>query len=66
MGFSRQDYWSGLSGSPPGNLPNPGIEPKSLMSPALAGGFFTTSATRVTQLIDLGTESGQGETVERY
>ena len=29
----------------PGNLPNPGIEPASLMSPALAGGFFTTSAT---------------------
>ena len=49
-----------------GDLPEPGIEPKSLMSPALAGGFFTTSATRVTQLIDLGTESGQGETVERY
>ena len=29
----------------PGHLPDPGIEPKSLMSPALAGGFFTTSAT---------------------
>ena len=45
MGFSRQEYWSGLLCPPPGDLPNPGIEPPSLMSPALAGGFFTTSAT---------------------
>ena len=45
MGFSRQKYWSGLSSLPPGDLPNPRIEPASLMSPALAGGFFTTSAT---------------------
>ena len=45
MGFSRQEYWSGLPGPPPGHLPNPGIKPMSLMSPALAGGFFTTSAT---------------------
>ena len=45
MGFSRQEYWSGLPCPPPGDLPNPGIEPVSLMSPALAGGFFTTSAT---------------------
>ena len=45
MGFSRQEYWSGLPCSPPGNLPNPGIKPTSLESPALAGGFFTTSAT---------------------
>ena len=44
MGFSRQEYWSGLPCSPPGDLPNPGIKPASLMSPALAGGFFTTSA----------------------
>ena len=35
MGFSRQEYWSGLLYPPPGNLPNPGME-----------GFFTTSATR--------------------
>ena len=40
MEFSRQKYWSGLSFSPPGDLPDPGIEPTSLMSPALAGGFF--------------------------
>ena len=45
MGFSRQEYWSGLPCPPPGDLPNPGIEPVSLASPALAGGFFTTSAT---------------------
>jgi len=47
MGFSRQEYWSGLPCSPPGDLPDPGIEPTSLMSPALAGGFFTTSAILV-------------------
>ena len=45
MGFSRQKYWSGLPFPSPGDLPNPGIEPTSLMSPALAGRFFTTSAT---------------------
>ena len=45
MGFSRQEYGSGLPCPPPGALSNPGIEPVSLMSPALAGGFFTTSAT---------------------
>ena len=45
MGFSRQEYWSGLLCPPPGDLPDPGIECVSLMSPALAGGFFTTSAT---------------------
>ena len=45
MGFSRQEYWSGLPCLPPGDLPDPGIEPESLRSPALAGGFFTASAT---------------------
>ena len=43
MGFSRQEYWSGLPYPPPGDLPDPEIEPVSLMSPALAGRFFTTS-----------------------
>ena len=42
MGFSRPEFWSGLPFPPPGDLPDPGIEPAS---PALAGGFFTTSAT---------------------
>ena len=46
MEFSRQEYWSGLSCLPPGDLPNSGIQPTSLTSPALAGGFFTTSATK--------------------
>ena len=45
MGFSREKYWSGLPCPPPGDLPDPGTEPVSLMSPALAGGFFTTSTT---------------------
>ena len=44
-GFSRQEYWSGLPFPSPEDLPNPGVEPRSLMSPVLAGGFFTTSAT---------------------
>ena len=45
MGFSRQEYWSGLPCPPPGDLPDPGIEPRFLTSPALAGEFFTTNAT---------------------
>ena len=49
MGFSRQEYRSGLPCPPPRDLPDPGIEPVSLMSPALAGGFFTTSAAREAQ-----------------
>ena len=39
MGFPRQEYWSGLPFPPPEGLPNPRIEPGSLASPALAGGF---------------------------
>ena len=45
MGFSRQEYWSGLPCPSPGDLPDPGTEPVSLLSPALASGFFTISAT---------------------
>ena len=45
IGFSRQEYWSGLPCPPPRDLPNPGIKLGSLMSPALAGGFFTSSTT---------------------
>ena len=45
MGFSRQDYWSGLPCPPPGYLPDPRIEPSSLTSAALAGRFFTASTT---------------------
>ena len=47
MGFSRQECWSGLPFPPPGDLPEPGIEPESLLSPALARRFFTTCATMV-------------------
>ena len=43
MGFSRQEYWSGLQFPTPGDLPNPGIKPMSLASPALAGECFTTA-----------------------
>ena len=42
MGLSQQEFWSGLPCFSPGDLPNPGVEPMSLASPALAGGFFTT------------------------
>ena len=45
MGFSRQEYWSGLTCPPLEDLPDPGIEPESLVSPALAGRFFATSAS---------------------
>ena len=58
-GFSRQEYWSGLPFPPPGDLPNPGIEPVSLASLALAGRFFTPSTTRWAAItrIDFGTFS---------
>ena len=45
MGFSRKEYWCELPFPPPGDLPGPGIKPTSLMLPALAVGFFTTSVT---------------------
>ena len=52
MGFFRQEYWSGLPCPPPADLPDPGIEPPSLRSRALAGGFFTTITTpKLTYLV---------------
>jgi len=45
MEFSRQEYWSGLPCSPPGDLSDLGMEAASLVSPALASGFFITSST---------------------
>ena len=51
MGFSMQEYWSGLPCPPPRDLPNLRIKPESRMSPALAGRFFTTSATWEAQTI---------------
>ena len=43
MGFSRQEYWNGLPFPSPGDLPDPGMEPVSLVSPVLAGRFVTTA-----------------------
>jgi len=45
MGFSRQGYWSGLPFPLPGDLPDPGIKPASLVSPELADGFFTIASS---------------------
>ena len=45
LGCSRQEYWSGLPCFPPGDLPDPEIDPASLMAPALAGRIFTISTT---------------------
>ena len=45
LGFCRQECRSGLPFPSPGDLPDPGIEPVSLVSPAWASGFFTTSAS---------------------
>ena len=42
MGFSRQEYWSGLPCLPPGDPPDPGMEPTASAVPVLASGFFTT------------------------
>ena len=53
VGFSRQEYYSGLPCLPPWDLPDPGIEPMSLMSPALPDGFFTTSASQEAQIVSL-------------
>ena len=49
--FSRQEYWNGLPFPTLGDVPDPEIEPASLMSPALAGGFFTTSAPTLALII---------------
>ena len=67
MGFSRQEYWSGWACPPPGDLPNPGIEPISLTSPALEGGFFNSSvtweaysrATKIQRRRNLGLRTGE-------
>ena len=45
IGFSRQEHWSALPRPPPGNLPDPWIEPAPVKTPALAGRFFTTGIT---------------------
>ena len=55
MEFSRQEYWSGRPYSPARDLPDPGVEPRSLTSSALAGRFLTSSATREVNAIRQGT-----------
>ena len=50
VGFSRQEFWSGLPFPSQGDLPKPGTEPASLASPALAGGFFTPNTTCESQV----------------
>ena len=52
MGFPRQEYWSGMPCLPPGDLPDPGIEPMCLTSLALAGRFFTTSTIWEAQIME--------------
>ena len=53
MGFSRQECWSGLPFPPPGDLPDPGIEPMSPASPTLAGRFFTTGPSGGAYLLSI-------------
>ena len=52
MGFSRQEYWSGLLCPPPGDLPDPGIESVVHTSTELAGRFFAISTTREARVQD--------------
>ena len=59
MGFPRPEYWSGSSCPPPGYLPNPGIKPTSLTSPALAGRLFTTDPPGMPR----GSGTGQSELI---
>ena len=60
LGFSRQEYWSGLPFPPPGDLPDPGIEAKSPMSPALTGGFFTTEPPGKSEDLDAHHQNSSG------
>ena len=63
MEFSRQEYWNGLPFPTPEDLPNPGIEPLSLASPALAGRFFTATPPGKPHLITVTytiSENGPG------
>ena len=62
MEFSRQEYWEWVAYSPSGDLPDPGMESVSLLSPACAGGFFTPSTTwnSCTNGRDVGSTSQSG------
>ena len=59
MGFSGEEYWSGLPFPPPGNLPDSGVEPESPASPALGGGFFTTEPPGKPTVGGIGSISGR-------
>ena len=61
MGFPRQKYWSGFPFPPPGDLPDPGIEPMSL---ALAGGFFTTEPPGKLYMWNLKKKKKKSDTYE--
>ena len=63
MGLSRQEYWSGLLFPPPGDLPHPGIEPESPVSPALAGGLLTAGPPRKSLLFTSLDEIQMAQTV---
>ena len=54
MACSRQEYWSGMPLSSPGDLPDPATEPESFTFPGLAGKFFTTSASWMLPLVQFG------------
>ena len=64
MGFSRQEYWSGLPCPRPGDLPHPGIELASLYVSCTAGGFFTTSAIREALIFWIGNSWDSGQQSE--
>ena len=66
MQFSRQEYWSGLPSSSPGDLANPWIQPASLMSFALAGRLFTTSATWEDEIIQVKDNNPLNKEVASY
>ena len=63
MGFTKQEYWSGLLCPPPGDLPDQRIEPTSFMCTALVGEFFTISTTWEAQLAYIGCVLGRFSTV---
>ena len=66
MQVPRQEYWSGLPFPPPGDLLDPRIGPMSLVSPALAGGFFTTRATQEADNIQKNSFSPPAEMEQEY
>ena len=67
MEFSRQEYWSGLPFSPPGELPDPGFKPMAPMSPALAGRFFTAEPLAKPQrtVLNVKSHAGKGERIKK-